>query len=91
MLCMLAAAAGRKGRGRRRGDDGWDALTFGRYLLTKFGNPEGRPWTVEEVRLYLQKVKEELEYGWHIYFLFRRVWVGFPFPVIFRLAWHMCS
>lgn len=73
---MLATAAGGKGRGY--GDR--NALTCGRYLLTKFGDAEGRPWTVEEVKLYLQKVKEELESGWHIYLLFRRVWVGSPFP-----------
>jgi len=50
------------------GLDGWAM-----YLLTKFGAPE--PWTADEVRVYVAKVRRELQTPrLHIYHLSRRVW-----------------
>lgn len=52
---------------------------FGRWimhLLTKHGKP--KPWTVAEVQAFLKKVKWELDQGWHVYQLNRRVWAQKP-------------
>lgn len=46
----------------------------------KFGEP--KPWTPEEVQMYLTRVRNELDKGYHIYQKARRVWVGPSFPFL---------
>lgn len=46
------------------------------HILTKFGQP--KPWSVEEVQIFLAKARQELENGWHTYWYFRRVWAQKP-------------
>lgn len=55
------------------GLDGWAM-----FLLTKFGAPE--PWSADEVRVYVAKVRQELlNPTLHIYHFTRRVWGQKPF------------
>ncbi|KAF2766154.1 S-adenosyl-L-methionine-dependent methyltransferase [Teratosphaeria nubilosa] len=55
------------------GLDGWSM-----FLLTKFGAP--KPWTADEVRVYVAKVRQELQdRKLHIYHLTRRVWAQKPY------------
>ncbi|KAK4543436.1 hypothetical protein LTR36_005579 [Oleoguttula mirabilis] len=50
------------------GLDGWAM-----FLLTKFGAPQ--PWSADEVRVYVAKVRQELQNPkLHIYHFTRRVW-----------------
>lgn len=50
------------------------------FLLTKFGLPQ--PWSVDEVQVYLAKLREDIERkGVHAYYLKRRVWAQKPFDV----------
>lgn len=43
------------------------------FLLTKFGEP--KPWSADEVRVYVAKVRQELQNpGLHIWHYTRRVW-----------------
>ncbi|GAB1735556.1 hypothetical protein NU219Hw_g4134t1 [Hortaea werneckii] len=54
------------------GLDGWAM-----FLLTKFGAP--KPWTADEVRVYVAKVRRELMNGrLHIWHYTRRVWAQKP-------------
>lgn len=46
------------------------------HLLTKHGKP--KPWTVEEVQDHIKKITWELDQGWHIYQLNRRIWAQKP-------------
>lgn len=46
------------------------------HILTKFGQP--KPWSVEEVHRFMDKVRKELASGWHIYWYYRRVWAQKP-------------
>ncbi|KAJ5184050.1 hypothetical protein N7492_001666 [Penicillium capsulatum] len=49
------------------------------WLLTHFGAPE--PWTQEEVRVYVAKMRKELKNpNYHAYQRARRVWARKPFP-----------
>lgn len=45
-------------------------------ILTHFGEPE--PWTAEEVQVYLAKVRNEINSGYHVYVPMRRVWAQKP-------------
>lgn len=47
-------------------------------VLTKFGPKDGKPWSSEEVRVFLDKVRGEMERGWHTYFILKRVSMIFP-------------
>lgn len=47
------------------------------YLLTKWGLP--KPWTVEEVQVWLSKVRNEVNKGYPIYNKYTRVWAQKPF------------
>ncbi|KAJ5894943.1 hypothetical protein N7495_006634 [Penicillium taxi] len=48
------------------------------WLLTKFGKPE--PWTNEQVRVYVAKMRAELKNPrYHLYQRARRVWARKPF------------
>ena len=48
------------------------------YLLTRFETPTS--WSVEEVQVYLSKVRKELQSdGFHTYFVYRRVRGQKPF------------
>jgi len=58
----------------RSGLEGWAM-----WLLTKYGEPQ--PWTAEQVRVYVAKVRRELtegQNGLHIYHYTRRVWARKP-------------
>lgn len=47
------------------------------FLLTKFGEPQ--PWSADEVRVYVAKVRQELQNpGLHIWHYSRRVWAQKP-------------
>lgn len=47
------------------------------FLLTKFGEPQ--PWSADEVRVYVAKVRQELQTpGLHIWHYTRRVWAQKP-------------
>lgn len=49
------------------------------WLLTKFGSP--KPWTKDEVHVYVAKLRAELKNPrFHIYQRARRVWARKPFP-----------
>ncbi|KAJ5732487.1 hypothetical protein N7493_003968 [Penicillium malachiteum] len=49
------------------------------YLLTKFGAP--RPWTKEEVLVYVSSLRKELQNPhYHSYVRSKRVWARKPFP-----------
>lgn len=47
------------------------------WLLTTYGEP--KPWTPEEVTVFLAKVNQELDAGYHIYHKARRVWAQKPY------------
>ena len=45
---------------------------YAMYLLTIYGEPE--PWSPEEVQVFLAKVREEYNSGWHMYLKIKWVW-----------------
>lgn len=50
---------------------------FAMMLFTSVGE---KPWSAEEVQMYLAKLRNELDNrGWHQYILQRRVWAQKPF------------
>lgn len=60
--------AGRVNKVRvQSGMEGW-----GLFLLTHFGEP--RPWSAEEVRVWVENVNREMDAGHRIYAKVRRVW-----------------
>ncbi len=61
--------------GRRLVKQGVDDMLM--YLLTKFGSPT--PWSPEDVVGYAAKLKQELDWGRHIYDPGRRMWGKKPF------------
>ncbi len=46
-------------------------------MLTKYGAPT--PWRYEEAQVYLAKVRNELDAGYHCYQKAKRVWAQKPF------------
>lgn len=46
-------------------------------LYTKVGVP--KPWSLEETQKYVNKYKEDMEKGWHMYQNSRRIWGQKPF------------
>ena len=44
---------------------------------SQFGKP--KPWSTEQVQVYLAKIRKEVDSGWHIYQRARRVWAQKPF------------
>lgn len=49
----------------KSGIEGWSL-----YLLTKFGEPE--PWSLEEAKVLVAKIKNDIDAGYHIYQKARR-------------------
>lgn len=48
------------------------------FNLAHFGIEE--PWSVEKVQAYIDKAKEELAPGWHIWMPTKRIWAQKPLP-----------
>ena len=46
------------------------------FLLTKFGMPT--PCALEEVQVWLAKVREDLNNGYRVYQNYRRIWAQKP-------------
>lgn len=51
-------------------------LTCTQWLLTKYGAP--KPWSPEEVHVYVAQARNELKAGYHIYQDVKRVWAQKP-------------
>ena len=50
-------------------------------MLTTSGEP--KPWSVEEVNVWLKKVRKEIDNpGYHCYQKARRVWARKPFEIL---------
>ena len=49
------------------------------YLLMNHGVP--KPWSHEEVKVYVEKLKKELERGYHFYWKATRVWAQKPYEM----------
>lgn len=49
---------------------------FSMYLLTNYGAP--KPWSKEEVYVFVSQVREEFKKPGHIYHFARRVWAQKP-------------
>ena len=47
------------------------------YILTHFGTP--RPWSAEEVQVYLAKIRKDVDAGYHLYQTHKRIWAMKPF------------
>lgn len=47
------------------------------HFLTRYGLP--KPWTPEEVHVWIAKLKAELEQPWNLYQGVRRVWAQKPY------------
>lgn len=54
------------------GVEGWTI-----FMLTHFGQPQ--PWSIEKVQVWLAKVRNEINAGYHIYQKARRVYAQKPF------------
>lgn len=46
------------------------------YVMWFLTHNQPNPWSVEEVQVYLAKLKNEVNQGWHIYQKARRIWVS---------------
>ena len=51
---------------------------YAMLVLTNFGPKGGKPWSPEGVKIFLDKVRGEMERGWHTYFVLKRVSTIFP-------------
>ena len=49
---------------------------FCMHILTNFGLPV--PWSKEKVDSYVEQFRRELNSGWHVYWVHRRVWAMKP-------------
>ncbi len=46
----------------------------------RFGKPE--PWAMEQVQVYLAKLRKEADSRWHIYYKANRVWAQKPYDSV---------
>lgn len=46
------------------------------FFLTRFAP---KPWTAEEVLVYVAKMRQEVDRNWHIYQHAKRVWAQKPY------------